>query len=79
MACHDKYWCYKFKTYKNIWSHKKSWIAIKICDTLLPNGMPYHHHMEQKLESCDDYKTITFTKIKVLANTQLHKNLEFYK
>jgi hypothetical protein len=26
--------------------HKKSWIAMKICDTLLPNGMPCHHHME---------------------------------
>jgi len=25
----------------------KSWIAMKICDTLLPNGMrPCHHHME---------------------------------
>jgi hypothetical protein len=21
-------------------------IAMKICDTLLPNGMPCHHHME---------------------------------
>jgi hypothetical protein len=25
---------------------KKSWIAMKICDTLLPNGMPCHHHMK---------------------------------
>jgi hypothetical protein len=25
---------------------QKSWIAMKICDTLLPNGMPCHHHME---------------------------------
>jgi len=39
MACHDKYWCHKFDT-------QKSWIAMKICDTLLPNGMPCHHHME---------------------------------
>jgi hypothetical protein len=46
MACHDKYWCHKFKTHKNLKCHKKSWIAIKICDTLLPNGMPCHHHME---------------------------------
>ncbi len=29
-----------------IYGHKKSWIAMKICDTLLPNGMPCHHHME---------------------------------
>ncbi len=26
--------------------HKKSWIAMKFCDTLLLNGMPCHHHME---------------------------------
>jgi hypothetical protein len=45
MACHDKYWCHKFKTHKNLWCDKKSWIAMKICDTLLPNGMPCHHHM----------------------------------
>ncbi len=25
---------------------KKSWITMKICDTLLPNGMSCHHHME---------------------------------
>jgi hypothetical protein len=25
---------------------KKSCIAMKICDTLLPNGVPFHHHME---------------------------------
>jgi hypothetical protein len=25
---------------------KKSWIAMKICDTLLSNGMPCYHHME---------------------------------
>jgi hypothetical protein len=39
MARHDKYWCHKFKTHKNLWCHKKSWISMKICDTLLPNGM----------------------------------------
>jgi len=39
MACHDKYWCHKFKTHKNLWRHKKSWIAMKICDTLLLNGI----------------------------------------
>jgi hypothetical protein len=27
----------------------KSWIAMKICDTLLPNGMPCHHHMEDQV------------------------------
>jgi hypothetical protein len=25
---------------------KKSWIAMKICDTLLPDGMLCHHHIE---------------------------------
>jgi hypothetical protein len=49
MACHDKYWCHKFKTHKKLWCHKKSWIAMKIWDTLLPNGMPYHHHMEDQV------------------------------
>ncbi len=29
--------------------HKKSWIAMKNCDTLLPNGMPCHHHMEDQI------------------------------
>jgi hypothetical protein len=28
---------------------KKSWIAMKICDTLLPNGMPCHHHMKDQI------------------------------
>jgi hypothetical protein len=22
---------------------------MKICDTLLPNGMPFHHHMEDQV------------------------------
>jgi hypothetical protein len=26
---------------------KKSWIVMKINDTLLPRGMPCHHHMVQ--------------------------------
>jgi hypothetical protein len=46
MACHDKYWCHKFKTQKTYGVTKKSWIAMKVCDTLLPNGMACHHHME---------------------------------
>jgi hypothetical protein len=25
-----------------IYGHKKSWIAMKICDTLLPNDMAWH-------------------------------------
>jgi hypothetical protein len=50
MVGHDKYWCHKFKTHKNLRCHKKSWIAIKICDNLLPNGMPCHHHMEDYVE-----------------------------
>jgi len=29
--------------------HEKSWITMKICDTLLPNGMPCHHHMEDRI------------------------------
>jgi hypothetical protein len=29
--------------------HKKSWIAMKICDTLLPNNMSFHHHMEDRV------------------------------
>jgi hypothetical protein len=32
--------------HKKIHGHKNSWIAMKICDTLMPNGMPCHHHME---------------------------------
>jgi hypothetical protein len=28
---------------------QKIWIAMKIYDTLLPNGMPYHHHMEDQI------------------------------
>jgi hypothetical protein len=32
--------------HKNLWCHKKSWITMKICDSLLPNGMPCHHHTE---------------------------------
>jgi hypothetical protein len=50
MACHEKYWCHKFKTHKNLWYHKKSWIAMKICYTLLPNGMPYHRHMKDQID-----------------------------
>jgi hypothetical protein len=34
--------------HKNLWCHRKSWIAMKICDTLLPNGMACHHHMEDQ-------------------------------
>jgi hypothetical protein len=34
--------------HKNLWCHKNSWIAMKIYDTLLPNGMPCHHHMEHQ-------------------------------
>jgi hypothetical protein len=29
---------------------KKSWIAMKICDTLLSNGMPCHHHMKARID-----------------------------
>jgi hypothetical protein len=29
---------------------KKSWIAIKTYDTLLPNGMSCHHHMEDQVK-----------------------------
>jgi len=25
--------------HKNLWYHKKSWMAMNICDALLPNGM----------------------------------------
>jgi hypothetical protein len=28
---------------------KKSWIAMKICDTLLQNGMPCHHRIEDRI------------------------------
>jgi hypothetical protein len=50
MTCHDKYWCHKFKTHKNLWCHEKSWIAMKTCDTLLPNRMACHHHMEDRVD-----------------------------
>jgi hypothetical protein len=46
MVCYDKYRCHKFKTHKNLWFHKNSLIAMKICDTLVSNGMLCHHHME---------------------------------
>ncbi len=36
----------KTSWHTKIYGHKKSWIVMKICDTLLPNGMPCHHHME---------------------------------
>jgi hypothetical protein len=29
---------------------KTLWIAMKICDTLLPNGMPCHHHMKDRVD-----------------------------
>jgi hypothetical protein len=35
--------------HKKLWSHKKSWIVMKICDNLLPNGMPCHHHIEYQV------------------------------
>jgi hypothetical protein len=35
--------------HKNLWCHKKSWITISICDALLPNGMPHHHRMEDRV------------------------------
>ncbi len=45
MACHDKHCCHKFSTCKLMVSQ-----IIMDChenfDTLLPNGMPCHHHME---------------------------------
>jgi hypothetical protein len=28
---------------------QKSWIAMKICDALLSNGMPCHYHMEEQI------------------------------
>jgi hypothetical protein len=40
MPHRDKYWCHKFKTHKNLWCHKKSWIAIKFvtpCCQMWPN------------------------------------------
>jgi hypothetical protein len=49
MACHEKYWCHKFKTHKNLWCLKKSWIAREMCDILLPDDMPCHHHMEDQI------------------------------
>jgi hypothetical protein len=36
-------------TSKTLWCHKKSWIAMKICDTLLPNDLTCHHHMEDRM------------------------------
>jgi hypothetical protein len=44
------------KKHKSLWCHKKSWIAMKICDTLLPNGMPCHHHMEDRVVNCKGQK-----------------------
>jgi len=29
---------------------QKSWIAMKIFDTLLPNGMACHHHMGDQID-----------------------------
>ncbi len=39
----------EFMTSKTLWCHKKSWIAMKICDTLLPNDLTCHHHMEDRM------------------------------
>jgi hypothetical protein len=36
-------------THTNLWCHKKSWIAMKLCDPLLSNDMPYYHHMEDQI------------------------------
>jgi hypothetical protein len=49
MACHDKYWCHKLKTHKNLWCHKNSWIVMKICDTLSPNGTLFHYQIEHQI------------------------------
>jgi hypothetical protein len=49
MACHNKYWWHKFKTQKYLCCYKKSWIALRICDNFLPNGMLCHHHMEDQV------------------------------
>jgi hypothetical protein len=35
--------------HKNLWCHKKTCIFMKICDTLLLNGMACHHHMEDRV------------------------------
>jgi hypothetical protein len=35
--------------FKNLMAHKKLQIVMKICDTLLPNDMPCHHHMEDRV------------------------------
>jgi hypothetical protein len=35
--------------HKNLWCHKISWIAMKICNTLLLNGMACHHHIEDQV------------------------------
>jgi hypothetical protein len=45
MACHDKYWCHKFKT-QELMVSQKIMDCHEICDTLLLNGMSCHHHME---------------------------------
>ncbi len=45
LACHDKYWRHKFKTQKLMVS-QKIMDCLEICDTLLPNNMSCHHHME---------------------------------
>jgi hypothetical protein len=36
-------------TSKTSLQHKTIWHAMKICDTLVPNGMPYNHHMEEQI------------------------------
>jgi hypothetical protein len=48
MACHDKYWCHKFKTQKLMVS-QKIMDYYENCDILLPNGMPCHHHMKDQI------------------------------
>jgi hypothetical protein len=35
--------------HKNLWCQKRLWIAMEIYDTLLPNDMPCHHHMENQI------------------------------
>jgi hypothetical protein len=35
--------------HKNLWCHKKLWVAMKICETLLLNGVPCYHCMEDRI------------------------------
>ncbi len=75
MACHDKYWCHKFKTHKNLWCHKKSWITMKICEPCCQ--MACHVIITWKTESlliAKDNNIFNYLRNKINSSNQWHQS-----